>query len=85
MGYEARAEFLGREVAASWIRSDGFKLYIDGKVVDTTRSYGKGIAFLRGQIIEDDKTHIVEVFWAGNWREFKIPTWVDGKQLDSDE
>lgn len=48
MGYEARAEFLGRQVAASWIRSDGFKLYIDGKVVDTTRSYRKGIAFLRG-------------------------------------
>jgi hypothetical protein len=63
---DVRSQHLGLE-------ANGFKLYIDGKVVDTTRSYGKGIAFLRGQIIEDDKTHIVEVFWAGNCVNLRSP------------
>jgi hypothetical protein len=83
MALETRAEFLGHQIVAFCAFGGGFKLYIDGKVVDTARYREKRIAFLRGQIIEGDKTHIIEVFWTSSWREIKMTICVDGEQLET--
>ncbi|MBT1512739.1 hypothetical protein KIP88_19755 [Bradyrhizobium sp. SRL28] len=61
MALEIKSEYLGHG-------SDGSKLYIDGKVVDSSRFLRKGVANCRGGIVDaDGKTHIVEVRYTGFW------------------
>jgi hypothetical protein len=45
----------------------------------------KELHFFAAKLSRTIKHVSYEVFWAGNWRKFKITIWVDGKQLNSDE
>ena len=63
MPIEVKRSFAGHQMAVriSAFDQNSSKLYIDGKVVDTTSNqFGRG-TLLRGVITEKRKTHIVEV------------------------
>jgi hypothetical protein len=79
--WERKAIFLGHQIVAYFNVTDRFKLYIDGRVVDTAKSAApKGIAYLRGAISEGEQTHIVEVFTGTKEGHFLIC--VDGKPTE---
>lgn len=55
------------------------KLYIDGKVVDTTKVQSGRGALLRGSIEHEGETHVVEVIRRLKFTQPKIT--VDGTEL----
>lgn len=81
MAVEAKAEFLGHQIAVriAFMNEPAVKLYIDGVVVDTnTTGKGKG-SIVRGVITENGKPHIVEVKRRRRLTRPRI--FVDGKEL----
>ena len=81
---EAKAEFLGHQIAATAIwsfpQSLDVKLYIDGQVVDSAHSMPKGVGYLKGRISAEGKDHVVEVFSVG-WFNWHLVIKVDGNEI----
>jgi hypothetical protein len=64
MSFEVERKYAGHQIVVKIAITDTpvSRLYIDGKVVDTSaNSTARSGALLRGSITENEKTHIVEI------------------------
>ena len=93
---ECKAEFLGHQVAArnSWGPTFSFKglsgenkLYIDGKVADTNSETlaVSDSPIMRGQILDGDRVHVVEVYARSGLFRVKFRIHIDGKKVAGDD
>jgi hypothetical protein len=93
---ECKAEFSGHQVAArnSWGPTFSFKglsgenrLYIDGKVADTNSETlaVSDSPIMRGQIVEGDKVHVVEVYARSGLFRVKLRIHIDGKKVAGED
>lgn len=80
MGAEIKAEFLGRRIAFTNLAGDN-RLYIEGKLVDSSKGLSRGVAVCRSAITEGDKNYIIEVTYTGLWRGAYFIMFVDEKEL----
>jgi hypothetical protein len=81
---EVKGEFLGHQIAATFAVPYAVeaKLYIDGKVADTAHARSKKYAILRGSIVDNNKTYIVEIFLLSKgWWKSRLAIFVDGKKI----
>jgi hypothetical protein len=78
---QVKTEFLGHSIIVSNAFGHDAKLYVDGKVVDTSKAGSRSRAFLVGAITEDGKTHLIEVFLGGSIFRKKLIICIDGKEV----
>jgi hypothetical protein len=88
MAKEAKADFMGHKIAATKMMSADLKtfeakLYIDGRVVDSSKAAPRHVGFLKGSITVEDKIYIIEVFAAGKWWKTELIIKIDGQQVAS--
>jgi hypothetical protein len=79
MAVEIKTEFLGHKIAFSW-GADGCKLYLDGKVVDTSKGISKDVTLVRCTVTENGEIHTVEVTYTGLWKGAFFVLSVDGRE-----
>jgi hypothetical protein len=82
MAVEAKSIFNGHEIVAriAFWEQQAAKLYIDGKVVDTSSETTGNGSLLRGAIEDAGKTHVVEIKRRFSFTAPKI--FVDNKMMD---
>lgn len=78
---QVKAEFFGHSIIVTKALGGTGKLYIDGKVVDTSALVSRHRAIMVGAITEDGKTHIVEISFGGSILRLKFVVCVDGKEI----
>jgi len=87
---------LGHQIVArnSWGPTFSFKamtgenrLYIDGKVVDTNSEVIalSETPIMRGSIVENNKTHIVEVYGRSGLFRVKLRIHIDGEKVSGED
>jgi hypothetical protein len=81
VGAEVRADFSGHQIVAASFGTDDNRLYIDGKLVDSSKYRSTKVAFLRGVVIEEERKHIVEVIHRGKWTSKRLCILVDGTEV----
>jgi hypothetical protein len=92
MSHELKADFLGHQIAVHFSAnflakiSAESKLYIDGKVEDTSKDIVAfaNAALLRGSITENGKVHVVEIYARSGLFTTKWKIVVDGQWLAGD-
>jgi hypothetical protein len=83
---EVKAELLGHQIAATVAIMPGLKiemdlrLYIDGKLVDSTKSVTKQYG-PKAAVTDGDKTHIIEVYLVGFPFLRRLVLRIDGQEI----
>ena len=80
---EAKYDFHGHQIAANLKAGLGtmlFRLYVDGEMVDSVRALmpSRKIALLRGKLIHNGESHVVEIYYTGN-----LNIYIDGHPYKS--